>query len=530
MTTPETRRLLEFLSDPKSYPHDPTHVTLVQTHASWVFLAPPFVYKVKKPVNFGFLDFSTLELRHADCERELMLNRRLTDDIYLGLEAVCDQQGKLQFGAEGTVVEWVVKMREMESRFFLTELLRDGHFGIAEMERIVDRLQRFYEAQPALPSTEIESARELMHAAVMDNLDTARGFVGRSLSQPAFDAITRFTTEFESHHQKLLDLRRTEGRIRDCHGDLHLEHIHLTPGSVNIYDCIEFNTEFRHIDVACDIAFLAMDLDFNGRPDLSAYIVDRFAVLLNDGGMKRIMDFYKCYRACVRGKVESLHSIAETVKAAEQHASLDLASRYYQLALRYAISGSRPHAFIVMGKVASGKSALASALAQETGWKVVSSDRTRKNLAAVPLHQRGNADARAALYAAEVTGKVYFALFSEALETLHQGHSIILDATFSSRAQRSDLLHILDNAGFAATWIEAQTSDAIAMERLRQRDVTEDVVSDARAEDYAKLSGRYEPPDELSASVKLTLSTNTESKQTIHHLLTTLARRRASAS
>jgi predicted kinase len=369
-----------------------------------------------------------------------------------------------------------------------------------------------------------------MHKAVVANLESARGFVGRSLSQPSLDAITQFTTEFENHHHGLLASRSMDGRIRDCHGDLHLEHIHLTPEAVNIYDCIEFNTEFRHIDVACDIAFLAMDLDFNGRPDLATYIVDRFAVLLNDGGMKRIMDFYKCYRACVRGKVESLHSAAETVGAAEQRVSLELARRYYQLALQYAISGSEPYAFIVMGKVASGKSSLAAALAQETGWKVVSSDRTRKTLAAVPLHQRGNADARAALYAAEVTEQVYSTLINEALETLHQGQSIILDATFSSRAQRSNLLHVLGDAGFAAIWIEAQTSDALAMERLRQRDVMEDIVSDARAEDYAKLSSRYESPDELSADVRLILSTNTESNQTIHHLLTTLTQRRASAS
>lgn len=529
MITPETQRLLEFLSDVKSYPHQPAHVSLVQTHASWVFLAPPFAYKAKKPVDFGFLDFSTLELRHADCEREVILNRRLADDIYLGVEAVCDQQGKLQFGGEGTVVEWVVRMREMESRFFLNELLEEGHVGVAEMERIVERLQHFYVAQPALPSSETESASSQMHKAVVGNLDAARGFVGRSLSRHALDAITRFTTEFELHHQALLASRITDGRIRDCHGDLHVEHIHLTPESVNIYDCIEFNTEFRHIDVACDIAFLAMDLDFNGRPDLSAYLVDRFALLLDDGGMKRVMDYYKCYRACVRGKVESLHSVAETVGAAEQRASLDLARRYHQLALRYAISGSESRAFILMGKVASGKSALAEALAHETGWPAVSSDRTRKTLAAVPLHQRGSVDARAALYAAEMTGKVYSTLFHEALETLRRGQCIILDATFSSRAQRSDLRRILDNAGFAATWIEAQTSDAMAMERLRQRDVTEGVVSDARAEDHVKLSSRYESPDELSADVKLTISTNTESNQTLKNLLTTLALRRASA-
>ncbi|MDZ4403593.1 AAA family ATPase [Prosthecobacter sp.] len=522
MISTATQRLLSFLSDIDSYPHHPPQVTLVQTHASWVFIAPPFVYKIKKPVNLGFLDFSTLELRHADCEHELVLNRRLAEDIYLGLKPICESDGSLHFGSDGVIVEWAVKMRQMDPRYFLKQLMQDQAVGIPEMDRIVDKLHRFYATQPPLPKSAVTTANEHLRQGTEDNFKTARQFVGQSLSQHALDAIALYTREFFTRQSALLDSRLHDGWIRDCHGDLHLDHIHLSPEAVRIYDCIEFNTDFRCIDVACDIAFLAMDLDFNDRPDLSRHIVERFAVLLEDSGMKPLMDFYKCYRACVRGKVESMHANAETVADAEKQSSLQLARRYFQLALQYAVTRSKPCVFVFMGKVASGKSALAEALSQETGWPIHSSDRLRKTLAGTPLNHRGSKAERDALYAPEMTQKTYDLLFEQALASLHKGHSVILDATFSKLDHRNALKQLMASEGCDVRWIEACAGEPVVRERLQERDQDATVVSDARLEDYKLLSANYEPPHELQPNEKLSILTDGKLDQVLDVLLSDL--------
>jgi aminoglycoside phosphotransferase family enzyme/predicted kinase len=523
-----TQQVVEFLSNAASYPHHPFEVTLVQTHASWVFIASPFVYKIKKPVNLGFLDFSTLELRLVACERELELNRRLAEDIYLGLEPICERDGVLHLGGDGVVIEWAVKMREMDPRFFMKSLLKEHGLGTEDLDRLVERLHRFYTAQPPLPKAMMASATEHLRQWTDDNFKAARGFLDRSLSSHALNAISRFTREFFARQGALLESRVDDGWIRDCHGDLHLEHIHLSPEAVRIYDCIEFNTDFRCIDVACDLAFLAMDLDFNDRPDLARDTVDRFTLVLQDPGMKPLMDFYKCYRACVRGKVESLHGDAETVDEAEKQASLGLAHRYFQLALRFAIAGSQPRAFVFMGKVGSGKSALAEALGLETGWSVLSSDHVRKSSSGIPLHRRGNEQQRTALYAPEMTQRVYDLLIDEALAALRGDHNIIIDATFSKLAQRRQLKESLGSEGFDILWIEACASESVVRQRLSARDQATVVVSDARLEDLEKLNAGYEPPSELSVTEKLTMVSDAKLGQVLDALMSELAVRRAS--
>ena len=522
MISAATQRLLSFLSDTDSYPHHPPQVTLLQTHASWVFIAPPYAYKIKKPVNLGFLDFSTLKLRHADCERELVLNRRLAEDIYLGLIPICETDGCLHFGSDGVIVEWAVKMQEMDSRYFLKQLMKTQAVGIPEMDRIVDKLHRFYATQSPLPKTAVTTANEHLRQGTEDNFKTSRQFVGQSLSKHALDAIALYTREYFKRQSALLDSRLHDGWIRDCHGDLHLDHIHLSPETVRIYDCIEFNADFRCIDVACDIAFLAMDLDFNDRSDLARHIVERFATVLHDDGMKPLMDFYKCYRACVRGKVESLHANAETVDEAEKQSSLRLAHRYFQLALQYAVAGSRPHVFVFMGKVASGKSALAEALGQETSWTVLSSDRLRKTLAGTPLNHRGSKAERDALYAPEMTRKTYDLLFEQALASLRKGHSVILDATFSKLTHRNALKQLVASEGCNIRWIEAQASESVVRERLQERDQDATVVSDARLEDYRRLSADYEPPHELLPNEKLSILSDGKIDQVFATLLSEL--------
>ena len=262
-------QLLAFLLDRCSYSHHPRSVRLIQTHASYVFLAAPYVYKVKKPVNFGFLDFSTLEKRRYFSERETSLNRRLSPDVHLGVVPILLREGTLTFDAGGEVVEYAVKMRKLEERYFLSQLVKRNQVGSRELDRIVSTLKAFYESQKPGVDVVKWGRIEKLKISTRENFRQTEIFVGITISAPAFETIRFYTDDFYRRSAPLFESRVRERRIGDCHGDLHLDHIHLTPTQLSIYDCIEFNDRFRYIDHANDIAFLAMDFDYQGRRDLS---------------------------------------------------------------------------------------------------------------------------------------------------------------------------------------------------------------------------------------------------------------------
>jgi len=541
--------LLPFLLNPRSYPHQPRAVRLVQTHASFVFIAPPFVYKVKKPVNFGFLNFSTLEKRRHFCEREVALNRRLSPNVYLGVVPISTRNGRFMFGEGDEVVEYAVQMRKLSERHFLDRLVERDEVVPGDLNRIAIVLKQFYEAQH--PTEEIEAwgqidrlristdenfrqTSEFIGAAASSSLASTsdrRTAVRRSspsnpptISRPAFDTIRFYTDRFYARHQPLFASRIKEQRIRDCHGDLHLEHIHVTPRALHIYDCIEFNDRFRYVDVANDAAFLAMDLDYEGRPDLARYFATQMASALNDDGMPHLMDFYKCYRAFVRGKVESLHSVAHAAPEEERQASAERARRYFRLALQYAVAGSQPLVLVVMGRIASGKSTLAHALGAELGWEAYSSDYLRKKMAGFPLYERSSAAARKRLYSAAMTGKTYDRLLATAEAQVRKGHSAILDATFACREHRELLAARFGERGITWRVLEAQANNAAVKQRLRAREAKPGEVSDARLEDFDSLTHLYEPPIELSAGQRVKVRTSGPLDQTVTRALQGLAR------
>lgn len=492
-------QLLPFLLNPRSYPHRPRQVRLVQTHASFVLLAPPFVYKIKKPVNFGFLDFSTLERRRHFCAREIELNRRLSPGVYLEVVPISQTGGRFAFGPGDRVVEYAVRMRRLAPGGFLDRLVARQAVRPSDLDRVVDVLARFYRAHPPTPEITAWGRIARLRISTDENFRQTREFVGRTLSPAAFAVLRRYTREFYRRRRALLERRVRDRCIRDCHGDLHLEHIHLTPRALTIYDCIEFNDRFRYVDVASDVAFLAMDLDYEGRPDLGRRVAAGMAGALGDADLLRLMDFYKTYRAYVRGKVESLHSVAAAAPEAERQASAELARRYFRLALRYAVAGSHPLVVAVMGRIASGKSTLAAALGAELGWRVLSSDRVRKELAGFPLYERSGAAARRRLYSAAMTRRTYRRLFELAAAEVKAGRGVILDATFGRREHREALAGHPGLPAAGCRFLEVRAGDRWLKQRLARRERTATEVSDARREDFAPLTRTYEPPVELGA-------------------------------
>jgi hypothetical protein len=471
-------------------------VRSIQTHISWVFIAPPFVFKVKKPVNLGFLDFSTLEKRRHFCQRELELNRRLCPEIYLAVIPIYKSGSGFSFKAEGEIAEYSVKMKELPKGWFLSELLAKGLVDETVVNRVISCLHRFYESQNPSPEIEAWGSPENLKISTDENFGQVEPFAGRTISRVAFDTVCHFTTNFYALNENLFRGRIQQHRIRDCHGDLHLDHIHITPEATTIFDCIEFNDRFRFIDVANDLAFLAMDFDFKGRRDLANLLLRNAAGEFNDAEMLKISDFYKCYRAFVRGKVESIEAISKGVTDPQRHERN--AGHYFRLALRYAVSGSEPLVLVVMGRVGTGKTTIARQLGLELDWPVFSSDRIRKTIAAIPLTERTAPKLRDKVYSERTTKQTYKRLLEQGLATLTTRSGAVLDATFSSRTSREFLRDECGKANIRFQVIELDTdSDEIA-NRLKARDQSADEISDARLEDLENLTAAYERPSELA--------------------------------
>lgn len=508
---PIQTELLEFLHDPDSYPHAPPSVSVEQTHTAFVAIAPPFAYKIKKTVNFGFLDYSTLELRQHFCEAEVTLNSRLCPDLYEGVVPIYRNNGTLSFEPNGDVVEYAVKMRHLSKGQFLDQLVEQGQGDEKAIDRIVLRLEPFYQTQASSPAIAEWGRSEKLKVNTDENVAQTEHVISTLVSRVAFEAIRYYTNRFFDHHALLFARRRTKGHIKDCHGDLHLHHIYLTPEQVNIYDCIEFNERFRYSDVSCDIAFLAMDLDFHGRSDLARYFVKRMSEVLHDPDLEPLTDFYKCYRAYVRAKVEGMRSEQAEVPEAQRRASSERAKHYYQLALQYALSGSSPAVIVVMGQVGTGKTTQAEAVAGSLGCDIFSSDTIRKTLAGVPLFERGSSTERANLYRKEMTHKVYEMLQGQALNHAKQGQMIVLDATYGNPHYRAELRTALANSGVPCFFVELAAPDAILKNRLQERDTSRDMISDARLEDFELLQTHYQAPDALEDARHFVVSTEAKS-------------------
>ena len=496
--------MLAFLADPALYAHRPARVDVVQTHISYVALAPPLVFKVKKPLDLGFLDYSTLARRQHLCEEEVRLNRRLCAGVYEAVVPITRQDGRLAWGGAGPAVEVAVRMRHLDPAGFLDARLDAGTLATSDLDRVADVLAAFYRAQRPTAEAAAWGRADRLRVSTDENAAQTERFVGTLLSRPAYEALGYATERFFSSRARLLSRRRAEGRVVDGHGDLRLEHIHVTPEQVCVYDCVEFNERLRLVDVANDVAFLAMDLDAHGRPDLARHVAERIAAALGDPELLGVLDFYKGYRATVRGKVEGMRSDEPEVPAAERAASAERARAFFRLALGTAVAGSQPLVVAVMGRAATGKSTLARALADALGWEAVASDAVRKAAAGVAPFARGDDDARAALYTPERTDATYAALTEVAVGRAARGLSTVLDATFGARRHRDALRAALDAARVGHRFVELVAPDRVLRARLAAREDAPDEVSDARLSDFEALAARFEPPSPLEDPDHLT--------------------------
>jgi hypothetical protein len=327
-------QVVEALMKPEAYDEEAGHVELVQTHISFVFLIRSFAYKVKKAVDLGFLDFTTLEKRRFFCEKELELNRRLCGDMYLEVVPI-NRSSTIKIKGEGETVEYAVKMKRMPQEKMMSRLLELNKVDDRFVDKIAKIIANFHSKAETNRRISEFGSSAVIEANWKENFEQTEEFVGKTISIKYFKLIRERVEDFVKRNMSFFEKRMAEGRVRDCHGDIHSGNIFVTDG-VYIFDAIEFNDRFRYSDVAADVAFLAMDLDFRERSDLSDFFVERYVKYSGDQELTKLLPFYKCYRAYVRGKVTSFKLKDPSVDYEEKKTATKEAKAYFKLASTYA--------------------------------------------------------------------------------------------------------------------------------------------------------------------------------------------------
>ena len=498
-------------------------IELLQTHASAVLLAGDRVYKLKKARNFGFFDYSTPALRLQFCEQEVLLNSRLAPQIYQGVAVVlADNNGTFRFGptfSPGTipppatplessqVIDYAVVMQRLPEEATLASRVAADNATPELLAAVAEPIARFHRSVATNKYIAEFGSLRVIRDNWEENFEQMRPYIGRALNQATFDRIASYIHDFLKGYAALFSTRIREQHIRDCHGDLRLQHVYIldTPTSpspsIYVIDCIEFNERFRYSDVAAEIAFLSMELDAAGRTDLARAFVDASISQTGDSALRELLPFYACYRACVRGKVLSFQLDQPEVPAEQREIARREAESLFSLAASYASGPTLPTLLLIGGLMGTGKSTLAGKLHEELGWTLISSDTTRKQLARQEVGSPQQEGFGEGLYSPAWTARVYQAMLDQATTLLASGCSVILDATFSQRAHRHAAASEAGVHGANLVFIECQAPRELTLQRLtdrwqarlKQQSPLSSADSDARPELYDAQAESWQP-------------------------------------
>ncbi|RMF93753.1 MAG: kinase [Nitrospinota bacterium] len=498
--------MIQALLSPHLYPDRPQRVEFRQTHISSLFFTDHYVYKVKKPVNFGFLDFSTLEARRFYCQEEVRLNRRLAPQVYLGVATIREKDGHLSWDGEGRVIDYAVVMRRLPAEKMLERLLEAGQVSADDWQRLAAYLAAFH--QRAEQNAEITryGACDVIREDWQENFAQTKRYVGETLTEETYHYIQQQVERFLMQRQGIFAWRQQTGRIRDCHGDLRVDHICLEP-EIAVFDCIEFNKRFRYTDVAAEVAFLYMDLEARGFADAARLFLHHYLVASQDQGLPALLDFYACYRAYVRGKVKSFLLDDPEVSEEEKAEARRQATAYFTLARRYAERLRFPLLLITCGLTGTGKTTMARLLAGHLSLVLLRSDVLRKELAALPPAVHRYEEYGEGIYSESFTDQTYAALYREAERYLVQGESVILDASFLRRARREEARKLAERLGAAFYVIECVCPEGMVKERLEKRQREGRDASDGRWELFSQQKQVAEPVTEIAAEHHIRLDT-----------------------
>jgi len=513
--------LLKILNNPKIFPEKSAKIEIKQTHASYIFIVEPYVYKIKKNVNYGFLDFSTLEKRFFYCWEEIRLNRRLCKDLYINLVLIqfdlihnnvefkeiftneeLDSLSNLDYKKKfnyiinnldsNLEVEFAIKMHYIKEQYFL----KNQSITFNKLKMIADLLIEFY-------NNTLTLKEDYSKKNIIENLKDCKDFIDEIIPYNMYRIIKKFNEIYFKKFNYKFYKRIREGWIKDCHGDLHLEHIIIKNQKICIYDCIEFNKEFREIDIANDIAFLCMDLEFYGYYRESYYFIKLFYRNYYNYDLIFLQDLYRSYRAFVRGKIYSLRSKQKTLTKEEQIESKELARKYFNLSFKYTIKDIHPTIFVFMGRIGSGKSTLAKKFAEFIDVKIYSSDVIRKSIFNLPLYKKTPEELKSIVYSKTITNIVYTKMIENAIESALKDGLSILDGTFATRYLRNLVYFRAFEENIKLIFIEIDPKKEIILKRLENRMNSKKEVSDAGIEEFINFYDYYDPPNEIPLNQKI---------------------------
>lgn len=494
-TKPKTQlsEVAKALLSASAYPEPPGNIELVQTQMSFLFLTDEYVYKVKKEVNLGYLDYTTLENRRLFCHKEVELNRRLSPEVYLGVVPIGRDNGQIVVEGKGKAIDYAVKMRRLPQDRMMDVLLSHNGVSPEMVARVAAKLADFHGRAHTNHTISSFGKLKVIKQNTQENFGQTEKYIGRTISPEKYACIRLYSANFIRDKATVFRLRVDKGRIRDCHGDLHAAHICFTNG-ISIYDCIEFNDRFRYGDVASEVAFLAMDLDHFGRADLSRHFVNAYVENSRDQELPEVLKFYKCYRAYVRGKVNSFKLDDAAIDMGEKDQIAREAEDYFDLSWFY--TRAKPVLIITSGLVGTGKSTLARGLARKLGLVVIVSDVTRKQLAGIPLTEHRLEEFGAGIYSPEFTRKTYDEMFDRAEDILSSGDSVILDASFGKTERRLKAKELAERIGADFLVIECTLNEETVRKRLASRQEQRSI-SDARQALVEPQKNIFEPVAEV---------------------------------
>jgi aminoglycoside phosphotransferase family enzyme/predicted kinase len=485
--------LLAAMMQPDFYPRAPERVTHTETHISHLFFAGDLVFKIKKAVRFSFLDYSTVALRRFFLNEELRLNRRLAPSVYLGVMPISLDESGWRLGGWAEPAEYALVMRRLPERRMLPFLLETRQLTPKLMRELAEVLAKFHGQAERVYVTAAEDYVRRVQKPWHENFTDLEPFTGKLVDVETFRILKGFGARFFERCRDMLVRRAAEGWVRDVHGDLHCEHVCFAPEGVQIFDCIEFNSDLRCCDLASEIAFLLMDLEFRGGKPLVRPFLARYRELLEDPDLPQLLPFFSCYRALVRGKVHALRG-----RESE-------AARYLRFAARYSWLEHKPFLVMVCGLTGSGKSTLARELGERLDMPVFSSDAVRKAMAEGPGNHRDPYET--GLYTPAVTERVYRRLTREAEKSIREGSGAILDATFIERSKREKIVRAAAKTKTPLFVIECRAVDETTEKRLAQRAAEGKGLSDGRWEIYIKQKAAYKPMEEFPEANRLVLDT-----------------------
>jgi aminoglycoside phosphotransferase family enzyme/predicted kinase len=506
----ELERLIDALSRPEAYPEDPVSITVLHTHLSVVFLTTRHAYKLKKPVNLGFVDFTTLEKRRFYCEEEVRLNRRLAPKVYQGVLPVTASRNGVRLAGNGEAVDYVVAMERLPDEARLKERVRGGDIHAEAAEKLGRTVAAFHARAESSPRIAAFGRFEAVARNLRDVLDVPATQVGVTVHADVLGRLRPLTEAALERLRPLIDARADRGVPRDCHGDLRLDHIYLfperpPPDDLVIVDCIEFNERFRFIDPVADMAFLEMDLRFHGLADLAHIFAEAYWKESSDAEGRQLLPLYASYRAAVRGNVKGLELREQEIPDAQKQISLANSRGHWLLALAtLEAPACRPGLVLVGGLQGTGKSTLARAVAEQAGFEVIRTDAVRKELA------RGDGLPETAgrfhqdIYTPAWTERTYGECLRHAGERLFEGKRVLIDATFQQERWRREFLEAARAWGVPGCFLHCCAPAETVRERLRQR---RNDISDADWEVYRQAAERWEEPSPSTAQQTIRIST-----------------------